>query len=303
VAPLTTSRLDAPTRSDLLPVEEVDALIQAADRELSTLERDAAEATAAADAMQQRVVDEGADERSSSWAMMQLRRFLDGLSDEVDREVAALIDVADRWAKQRVSEARAEAEAVRLRPRTPAEPAELEPEALTPTFGGKVAQPEPTIAPQPVVEAVPAPFTPVVVHAEPVAVAPVATPVVELSPTTFTPAIPEVIEEPLTANAAAPAPAPVDSDASPVAEPAPLAWTETPVTEGEAHATSTATSPSAELDEGRDASVAGTGDAFWQGAEREKKPKKSRFRRIPWTAVLQVIAVLAILVFILLRLS
>jgi hypothetical protein len=78
-----------------MPIAVVDALIADADRQISALEREAAEALAAADASEAQLLELNVDERSSAWAMAQLDRFVVALRAEADAEAAAAIQEAE----------------------------------------------------------------------------------------------------------------------------------------------------------------------------------------------------------------
>ena len=107
---MTDVRIAAPEPVELISATVVDELVAQTRQELALLERELADANAAADATEARALAEGADERSTNWTMVQLQRFLNGLRDKLDLEVQAMSEVAQHRADRRVAEARAQAE-------------------------------------------------------------------------------------------------------------------------------------------------------------------------------------------------
>jgi len=319
------SRLTLPEPVDLVSAEEVNATIAQIDRDLSDLERRADEASTRADIAESRAAELGIDGKASTWAMVRLQRFLDGLRAENDHDIDEMLDVAKARAAARLEEADAAAIAI-MRPGAVGR----EPRNGTSANNGAATAPTP-VAPTPVASA--APVVPPalldvedpaiasmsaiafdqdsasagVVDAPPIAVAPVAVapvvvapvpePVVEApAPVAAAPA--PVIEAPAPAAAAPVIVAPVvvppgateavtteTPDAAPTAEPSPAVHT-TPATVADPM---TEPAPSADAQE------------FWPEAEAPKK--KGFLRRIPVSAILEILAVVLILVFILLRLS
>jgi hypothetical protein len=273
---MTEVRVAPPEPVELVSAEVVEALVARTRQELALLERELADANAAADATEARALAEGADERSTNWTMVQLQRFLNGLRDKLDLEVQAISEVAHHRAERRVAEAHAQAELMmRLATEDAAAPSvQPVPDARELAWADRYADlPEATTplssAPAPIPQPEPKflPVTPIVATAAPVVVAP---------PLVAVPAM--ALYEP-------PAPPPAAPDAT----------TEFPVPPAPVIDAGGFTDP---MSSGPDATVAGAD--FWTQAEA---PKRKGLRRIPLAAVLQVLAVLLILVIILLRLS
>jgi hypothetical protein len=305
---MSDSRLIPPTRVDVVPASEVGALIEQTDREFVELEQRAHEARAQAEEHEALAAAEGIDPSSSTWTMVRLQRFLDGLRDEAHRDAAATVGVAEQQAKLRLEDARAEAERRRLG---------YLPDALVPP----VQEPEP----QPPVATVP-PVVPIVERPTPVQAPPVVATVLEAPPSVpFAPAqnhtdlhAPDearptgpgavaLATETVTRVAPEPLPNEQISPAEhlfwgpPVDEPSPL--------DGAIAAPPAAT---AALSLGAPAPVAPEVETRTGTGKRPKTPKPAKtpkpkspslLRRLPVAAILEVLAVLLILVFILLRLS
>jgi hypothetical protein len=315
-------RLTPPEPLELVPADEVHAMIASTDRELAMLEREAAAACGAADEAEARAREAGVDGRASAWAMVRMQRFLDGLRGEADREVNEVLDVARARARARIDDAHAEAAVIRGDTNSGTPPREgsrgtpdprHEPERGSPgaDLDEQAAAPVPSIGsaavatlasvetdalvePASEVEPIPGPEpTPWVPIAPVVVAAPATEPaVVDHAPSAGEDAdnheasAAETDDPDTTMPATAvDAIAPADADAITWNAIAPAIATET-VTE----ITPAASDPLTEKPQ----------VDFWQ----EPPPKsKKGWRRIPVSAVLEVLAVLLILVFILLRLS
>jgi hypothetical protein len=351
-------RLTPPEPLDLVPAEQVRAMIASTDRELATLEREAETARGAADAAEARAREAGVDGRASTWAMVRMQRFIDGLRSEADRDVNEMLDVARARARARLDDAHAEAAAIRGEPNgsgPPPNPRGIARDAYesdrgsafesrTPAAGAPVgsatvatlAPPETAVEPEsvaddePGMEAVPAPEVKPWVPIAPVVVeAPVAVPeVVEdesaaddarVDESDATSAPPALLDAPATTAPIPPArrdeqpdqpdtttPAASIDPIAPLATAGAITWTAAGGLDAPpAPVASDPPAPALQaVAEAPEAAADATADKpqvdFWQ--EPAAKPKKG-WRRIPVSAVLEVIAVLLILVFILLRLS
>ena len=274
-------QLAVPDPSEIVSADDVQRLIAEADRELAGLEQEAATALAAAEALERDVGQLGADEDSSGWALLHLRRYLESLQVETERHTAALIDIAERRARESVAMANAEVERGRfggLPEETPPPAHVAEPTAdptAQPVRAEEVATPAPVV-PAPAPEPGPAAGEPPAARAAAAATASVApVPVVDVAPGASSLPVPETTTELRIVS-----PAPPDATATSLADPmAPEPATPPSAADG---------APENETD-------------FWQAPE--PAPRKRRFRHIPWSAVFQVTAVIALLVVILLRLS
>jgi hypothetical protein len=265
-------RLTPPEPVELISPVEAAAIIDETHRDLEAWERRAADARDTADAAHAQAALEGADEQSSTWAIVRLQRFLDGLRQEAEDDAQTVVEAARRGARARVEEARAGATQIRLAdagPRPILSDAPVAPAPVTdpPVIDRRVA---PVIA-------IPVPVPEAAVVAEPP-----ATP----EPETLVQWIPAGVDAPSTNGhahtrppVAAPLPAAVPVPTT-VAEPVPVV--EAPRAPVVVAATpATAPAPTAPQ------------------SERARK----RLRGFPLSAVLEVVAVLLILLFILLRLS
>jgi hypothetical protein len=319
-------RLTPPEPVDVVSAEEVRAIIATTDRELAELERAVSEAMEIAESAEARAREAGADGRASMWAMLRMQRFLDGLRGETEAEVTALLDVARGRARVRLEEARAEADAILNR----ATPRDLVPE-LAPMPATELAGEAPVEALEaPVVEAplvvvpqvVEPPLAEEAVADEPAAdtddvafaptapapetnghvVGPTALVVDDLAP------VEERVSEPFYGLPDGEQPyVPQDTAAPPVEhaiDGAPERWdmvlpaTQSPAAVVEADATAPAMYAADHTEAAP--TYANAQPDFWP--TENPAPRKRRFR-IPISAVLEVLAVLLILVFILLRLS
>jgi hypothetical protein len=172
---MSPSRLSPPQQLDIVPASEVGSILEQTDRDFVELERVHEETRAEAEEAEALAAAEGVDPKSSTWTMVRLQRFLDGLREEATRDASATVEVAQQRARVRLEEAHEEAERRRLG---------YDPDPLVPP----IRLTEPPAAPVPPV----APHTPVV----PV-VAPQA-PVVE-APSVVAPLVtaPEPVKPPL----------------------------------------------------------------------------------------------------------
>src|SRR5215467_6360099 len=105
-------RLTPPEPVDVVSAEEVRAVIATTDRELAELDREVQAALGDAESAEALAREAGVDGRASTWAMLRMQRFLDGLRSETDIEIIELLDVARTRARARLEEARAEADRV-----------------------------------------------------------------------------------------------------------------------------------------------------------------------------------------------
>jgi hypothetical protein len=305
------TRLPPPELVDLIPAEDVRSIISRTDCELAALERQAAEATSSAEREEDRVRDLGVDGEASTWAMVRLRRFLDGLRAETEQEVDSIVDLAREHASLYVEQAKREAarsskgKATHDGEQPTAEPPEREPGAASAAEIAADAEPAANGAPS----------------ASHVASEPQPSPtgMISYRPT-------EVASTPLSlVSRAAPAEngqSPVEAagvaltvagpDGAPVVPHGPVegqedagsALLESPggLHEGSASSgvvTTLPVAPAQEFDDPLAHDDTQAGPEFWP----EVPPKRSFIRRIPISAVLEVLAVILILVFILLRLS
>jgi hypothetical protein len=311
----TGGRLSPPEPFEIVSASEVREIIEATDRELSELETRAADATTAADAAERRARDADADNATATWAMVRLQHFLDNLRAENARDIEIILDVADQRARLRRDEARAEVERIRERalavtpePELSREPALLDthepPRPETVVVAAPLPPPPPEADLRPDVESEPpAPEPEPVETLDPGQIAAYAPPTVPL-PSSGNGSTPEhvltttALADPLSTDVwAKPAVATVGA----LAVPAPAA---APAVPAEAPAPAPAQVPDATqaLDGSAPASPS-TEQEFWPQQAEPAAKKRSFLKRIPVSAVLEVLAVILILVFILLRLS
>jgi hypothetical protein len=260
------SQLAAPELVELLAPDDVSSLIGDTHRELARLEHRAAQARATADQLEHRAKLEGADERASTWAIVRMQRFVDGLREEAERDSETLVDAARRRAGSTI------------------DPFLDHPVTLGEAGVRASVAPQPDVAPRhdvalaPVPPPMPAAEAPVAPPAAPVAPVPVvqAAPVVDApAPATSLQWSP-VDDVSAESNGAAHAPVAPTGVAAPVVEPPGPAVEVAPVV------------PIAP------APVPPSSDA---------PKRRGLLRGFPLSAVLEVLAVLLVLLFILLRLS
>ena len=107
---MPSTRPTRPETFDIIPADEVGALIEATDRDFVDLERRALEASHAAEEAEAAANEAGIDPKAATWSMVRLQRFLDTLRDEALRDAAATVGVARHRAKVRIDDARASAD-------------------------------------------------------------------------------------------------------------------------------------------------------------------------------------------------
>jgi hypothetical protein len=274
---MTASRLDPPQALDLVPAEQVRDIIANTDSELSELERSAEFAHDAAERAERAISEAGLDPESSAWTMVRLQRFLAGLRDEAQRDVETMLELARHQARIRSNEVGASRDVPRpvVRAAAPVVPA---PAPVAPSPAPVAAPVAPPVAVSPPVEApAAAGVTPAPGPAGPAASAAVAVPVAE--PACEEPGVPLAPEPEAAPHLTLVTPAPVVPTAPAPAQPVAAAPTATqqPLPRPAAtQPTPAASAPAA---------------------------KPGLLRRLPISAILEVVAVLLILVFILLRLS
>jgi hypothetical protein len=273
-----------PSPVELIAADEVRRVIADVDLRLATLERKAAESRATADELERRAEAEGVGAEASTWAIVRLQRFLDGLRAEAEQDAATIVAAARKGADARIEEARADAAHVRH-----AASANYDPGPVAPRVTAIERFDAPPVLPTPVAVPVPNP----VVATEVIAVvdaqanghpegdadddvrwAPMGVPVQAATNGAATSAPPPPPSAPAASVYAPPAPAPA---------PAPVpAFAPEPVPEPPAAPPVELTAPAPTL----------------------APPRRKRFLRgFPISAVLEVLAVLLVLLFILLRLS
>jgi hypothetical protein len=280
---MATLRITPPTAVELIPGDEVAELIAETDRRLASLEREVAAATGVADDAERRAAAEGVDGPTSTWAIVRLQRFLDDLREEAERDAQTVLNAARKGAQTRVEAARAGATQVRFESLTAAAPSYVERPVAPdgPTVRARVEYPPiaPTVAVQSSPPAAaPPPLAPAI-ESEPdaaLAWAPIGIPPQGSTNGTSAHALPvpvepiaaaPVVPEPVVAAPAVAAPVAAARVVIP-AEPPAAPMIATPVPE-----------PAAPI------------------------AAPARRRRFPLSAVLEVLAVLLVLLFILLRLS
>jgi hypothetical protein len=274
---------------ELVSLDEVQALITQFDAEISELEERAAQATSAAEQCEARASLLDLSGQNRTWAMASLQRFLAEWEQEVGAEARSIVEGARSGARLRIDEAHAEAARLRraygeqpfLRPLDAfAEPDVPKPDSVEPV---ELPGTTPAIAVEPAASAVEVPAVSLVVSPE----APAPTPAMAESPATEgSSGVTMVMPLPEHPNGSAPA----DSDEDVIfGMAAPAVPVPTPVERP------------AESQEEPEASSPDRQDDFWPATQAPRR--KSLFRRIPVSAVLEVLAVVLVLVFILLRLS
>jgi hypothetical protein len=265
--------LAPPEPVELVSAGVVDALVADVAQQIGALQREVADAEAAAAEAEARAVAEGADERSTTWTMVQLQRFLNGLRDEQVEELRALHEVTDQRVAHRLEEARAQADLLRRLGTAPAPSDQPAVDAAVDAWSSN-----------PAVEELPPPVR------EPIS----------LVPDWSAPVVPDApLPPPVMITGAPPAPA-LEPAAPSESAPEPSL---------EAGPSSTEAAPAAQLvDESLPPVWSGAdvpepmGENFWPDQAPPQK-KKGFLRRVPVMAVLQVLAVLLVLAFILLRLG
>src|SRR5262245_8292911 len=103
---MTRVRLEAPEALDLVDADEVAELIASTKRELDGLERHARDAVAAATAAESTAAAVQVDAAATTWTIVRLQRFLDGLREEAADDARTMVEVARYHAQVRVDDAR-----------------------------------------------------------------------------------------------------------------------------------------------------------------------------------------------------
>ena len=310
MSPSTKYSLPRPAALDVVPASEVGALIERTDREFTELEARAAEAAARADEAEQLARAAGVDPKSSTWTMVRLQRFLDTLRAEVERDSRATLEVARQRARMRMAEATSGVASAPLTPMAPS-PTAAEPalpvvadEAAWSVEPGERPAPPPPVMPTSSATPPVSPASVPIVHPRPeppaasiggpartnghgatLLAAGIAVAEVAPMPSVVAPAVPAAVPQP----APSPAEARVAAPPAPAAQAAPMvAPTVVPPSPVVAPAPAMApTVPAAPTAEPATVTPA------------SKKPR----RKLPVAAILEVLAVLLVLVFILMRLS
>jgi hypothetical protein len=303
---MNNPRFSRPVPLDVVPAAEVGDLIESADHEFVALERELAERSAEAAELEASAKTMGVDPDGSTWGMIQLQRFLEGLRHEAHRDADASLEVARHRARVRLVDAEEEAQALR----TGSPPARPAPPAWNPPVDDHRPpgsdDDRPRVDPWPITDVAGASATETStdapVHEPPPPPAFVAEP--DPSPLMVIPLAPPVPEE-RSPNGADPAPAPANPvldaphdlppEDPPRLLPAPASAHETVFWSdaGEVSSRLAAAPPP----------VAEPPPANLSEPAPKRTKKARRARRIPISAILEVVAVLLILVFILLRLS
>jgi hypothetical protein len=273
---MTGMHVTRPEPVELIPGEEVDHLIAEIDLRLASLEREAANANTIADDAARRAGREGVDEQTSTWAIVRLQRFLDGLREEAEHDARTVVTAARKGASARVEEARAGATLDRHVPDDSASAVSAVPvPVLEPTPAPVAVAPARAVGPV-VIE------TPADASAIPAVVEPAPVPEADAS-VQWAIRVPE----PPSSNGEGTSPRRLTD--IPVAQPAPVLAPAAPAWAPTAAAPVVTVAP---------APVASPAPAPAPAASR-----KRRLRGFPLSAVLEVLAVLLVLLFILLRLS
>src|SRR5262249_51607817 len=92
--------LTPPEPLELVSADEATAIIDETRADLDSLEARAAESRRVADAVEARAAEEGADERASTWAIVRLQRFIDGLRAEAEHDAETVVEAARRGARE-----------------------------------------------------------------------------------------------------------------------------------------------------------------------------------------------------------
>jgi hypothetical protein len=304
---MTESRLTPPQPLELVPAADAVALIDAARRELDELGTRAAEARAVADEVSARAEREGADERASTWAIVRLQRFIDTLREEVERDAQTVVDAARRGVRDRSAESRGEEPLLGTGPlpHVPT-PTPIVERAVAPVAPPEVLAPAAsTLVASPPVEAVVAAPTPAPEEAAPAAPAPAQAPVRASAPAVVLAPVPVPAPAPLAPESPADAPPIVSA----------VSWTApsvavTPAANGNAHTAfeTPVTAPvvvaPVPVAPVAPAPVAPAPVIAARAAPVAAPAKKRGFLHgFPVSAALEVLAVILVLLFILLRLS
>jgi len=289
-----TPRLTPPSPVDVVPVDRVAEVIESADREISELEQRAADLRARAERAEVDAKTSGMDPEASTWGILRLQRFLDLLREETTRDAAATVDIAKHRARLRLEDARGGGQATAVGLSLPVMDRpwpETNGFASAPLTAVPVAvPPEPRPTPEPV---------PVSVVSEPEGSN--GSSAIAFAPSSAQPSA--------TNGAASKSPtllAPVVADQTMAAPLAPQPqYAEPPTGPAAREAEFWATPTTAVAVAVPEAPVAAPPSVAPQPAPVPQPTTQQRglLRRIPLSAIFEVLAVLAILVFILLRLS
>jgi hypothetical protein len=319
-------RLARPESLEIIPADVVGELIDATDRDFAEFEQRAAVLVAEADEAEIRAREAGVDPTAATWSMTHLQRFLDTLRAEAERDSAAIVEVAQHRARVRRDEARELAD--RLRRGETVDPVfSVAPVLATPPFpivgasptaafgvvdgngtGPAVVDAAPPVETRPVAVFEPLPPLrdappPPPVNVDPVVAEPA--PPVDVAPleAVVQPFMPH--DAPPTLLVPAPAPAPAPLFAAPTTSLVPAPETE----HVDLFPPEPGTPPPYQPPTVVPPPVVYAAEPIVQEPDGKKKrrgPKQRAPRshwRIPLSAIIEVIAVLLILVFILLRLS
>ena len=316
----TSLRAPRPEAMELIDADRVGDLLTSTEQRLRDLEEEANRTVAAAADAEGAAEKVEADPASTTWTLVRLQRFITDLRNEAVRDAETIIEVARQHANIRVDEARLMAErgidpsTVELEARRRVPPPTVVPDPPT-----APVPPAPIVVQAPVPPAAVVPPVPVIPVAPPVPPAPVAAspvmpvvPVVAVPPTAPVPPVapvaapvppaappaPPVAASPLApvipaavvAAAAMPAAAPV----APV-PPAPVPPVAPVVPVAPVAPTAPVISPTPVAPEPAPIEPVAT------PTPTAKKKRKKRF--LPFSVVLEVLAVVLLLVFIVLRLS
>ena len=311
---MNSPRFTRPLPLDVVPVDQVGDLIESADREFVGLERELEERTAEADELEASARAMGVDPDGSTWGLIQLQRFLEELRRDTQRDATASLEVARRRAELRLVEAHQEAEWIR----GGAPPSAATPPAGMAWFladrdpnGTGAAAAAPNVEPWPIrdasdvtiVEEAPG------AHEATPPVAPV--PPIEPEPLSVVPLLQPEPEDDVYTNGVGPTSAPdvgvgvvADQPQSPREGPPTLL----PAPQPNAYETVFWSDPGdgngrVEAAPPPPPPIGEPPPADLSEPAPKRPPKARRSRRIPVSAILEVVAVLLILVFILLRLS
>ena len=279
-------RLQAPEVLDLVDADEVGDLVARTEREFAVLQKRAAEAVTAAEQAEAsaRLVD--VDAGATTWTAVRLQRFLDELRAEAERDAASIIEVARCHARMRVEDARATvSRGGTARPPLVIggvrdEPTERFEVPLPPATGAAVAVPVVSTAASMPEAAVPAPQAAVPVPEAAVPVPEAAVPVREA-------AVPVPEDVPMAAPPVAPAVALADPPRSELAPAAPPA----------------APAPAFAVPMVEPTPAPTASDTSRKAKKPSRRATSGRRRFLPLSAVLEIVAVLLLLAFIVMKLS
>jgi len=110
---MSNPRLTLPESLDIIPASEVSQLIEATDSDFAEVESRARAAVDEADRAEAEARDAGLDTEDATWSMVRLQSFITSLREEAERDAAATIEVARHRARVRLQDAAVEAEQIR----------------------------------------------------------------------------------------------------------------------------------------------------------------------------------------------